>query len=207
MDIAAGSPRCSSPAAWRCYVCEFSRRKGRRHITDGSGQTGYSLAFTFNLVPASTSRTRPRNNLRIPLRLWQSFRHGLHRHAAPAARLARAGHDDLAYTLLLQQTYPSWLFQVTLGATTMWERWDGWTPGGGFQTIGMNSFNHYAFGSVGEYLYSAVVVSIPASPGYKSILIQPVPGAGLTGQTELPFQAGHDFHRVDQYRKPVQSQR
>jgi hypothetical protein len=94
--------------------------------------------------------------------------------------LHAAGRDDLAYLVLLQQTYPSWLYQVTLGATTMWERWDGWTPGAGFQTIGMNSFNHYAFGSVGEYLYSVVGGINPASPGYKTILIQPVPGTGLT---------------------------
>ncbi len=62
----------------------------------------------------------------------------------------------------------------------MWERWDGWTPGGGFQSVGMNSFNHYAFGSVGEYLYSVVGGIKPASPGYRTILIQPVPGDGLT---------------------------
>lgn len=91
-----------------------------------------------------------------------------------------AGRDDLAYQLLLQESYPSWLYQVNLGATTMWERWDGWTPGSGFQTIGMNSFNHYSFGAVGEYLYSAVGGISPASPGYKTILIQPVPGVGLT---------------------------
>ncbi len=76
-------------------------------------------------------------------------------------------------------TYPSWLFQVKLGATTMWERWDGWTPDRGFQTIGMNSFNHYAFGSVGEYLYSVVGGIRAESPGYDKIRIQPVPGEGL----------------------------
>jgi hypothetical protein len=81
---------------------------------------------------------------------------------------------------LLQETYPSWLYQVDLGATTMWERWDGWTPGAGFQSIGMNSFNHYAFGAVGQYLYGSIGGINAASPGYKSILIQPVPGVGLT---------------------------
>ena len=91
-----------------------------------------------------------------------------------------AGRDDLAYTLLLQDTYPSWLYQVKLGATTMWERWDGWTPDRGFQSIGMNSFNHYAFGAVGEYLYSAVAGIDTVGPGYKRIRIQPVVGGGLT---------------------------
>ena len=86
----------------------------------------------------------------------------------------------MAYRLLLQETYPSWLFQVKLGATTMWERWDGWTPERGFQDRAMNSFNHYAFGSVGEYLYGCVGGIRAESPGYKKIRIQPVLGDGLT---------------------------
>jgi alpha-L-rhamnosidase len=149
-------------------------------FADGSGQTGYALAFTLNLVPA---------NLRT--QVAQQFANSIaqfNNHLATGfigtprllPALHAAGRDDLAYTVLLQQTYPSWLYQVTLGATTMWERWDGWTPGAGFQTIGMNSFNHYAFGSVGEYLYGVVGGIKPTSPGYKAILIQPVPGNGLT---------------------------
>ena len=149
-------------------------------FADGSGQTGYALAFTLNLVPA---------NLRT--QVAQQFANSIaafNNHLAtgfigtprllPALHLA--GRDDLAYTVLLQQTYPSWLYQVTLGATTMWERWDGWTPGAGFESIGMNSFNHYSFGAVGEYLYGVVGGIKPASPGYQTIVIQPVPGNGLT---------------------------
>ena len=119
--------------------------------------------------------------------------------------LHAAGRDDLAYTVLLQQTYPSWLYQVNLGATTMWERWDGWTPGAGFETIGMNSFNHYAFGSVGEYLYGVVGGIKPASPGYKTIRIQPVPGAGLTwANTSYNSDPRADFDGLDQYGQHVQ---
>jgi hypothetical protein len=81
--------------------------------------------------------------------------------------------------VLLQQTYPSWLYQVTLGSTTMWERWDGWTPGAGFESETMNSFNHYAFGSVGQYLYGVVGGINSTSPGYKTMLISPTRGAGL----------------------------
>jgi len=86
----------------------------------------------------------------------------------------------VAYLLLLQDTYPSWLFPVKNGATTMWERWDGWTPENGFQTIDMNSFNHYAFGAVGEYLYRFVAGIDTDGPGFRRILIQPQPGGGLT---------------------------
>ena len=121
--------------------------------------------------------------------------------------LHAAGRDDVAYKLLLQETYPSWLFQVKLGATTMWERWDGWTPDRGFQTIGMNSFNHYAFGSVGEYLYSVVGGIRAESPGYDKIRIQPVPGEGLNwasatydsihGPIETPLEADAQGSRAE----------
>ena len=94
--------------------------------------------------------------------------------------LSRAGRDDVAYRLLLTDTYPSWLFPVKNGATTMWERWNGWTPDKGFGDISMNSFNHYAFGAVGEYLYANVGGIQAASPGYRTITIKPTPGEGLT---------------------------
>ncbi|HEY4416700.1 MAG TPA: family 78 glycoside hydrolase catalytic domain [Verrucomicrobiae bacterium] len=147
---------------------------------DGSSQTGYALAFTLNLVP---SALRPAAAQQFANSIAQFGNHlatgfiGTPR-LLPALHLA--GRDDLAYTLLLQQTYPSWLYQVDLGATTMWERWDGWTPGAGFQSVGMNSFNHYSFGAVGQYLYDTVGGINPVNPGYRNILIQPVPGLGLT---------------------------
>jgi alpha-L-rhamnosidase len=72
------------------------------------------------------------------------------------------------------------LFPVKNGATTMWERWNGWTPDKGFGDVRMNSFNHYAFGAVGEYLYGGVGGIQAASPGYKTITLKPVVGEGLT---------------------------
>jgi alpha-L-rhamnosidase len=96
--------------------------------------------------------------------------------------LTEAGHVDTAQKLLMQDTFPSWLFSVKHGATTIWERWDGWTPDKGFQNPGMNSFNHYSLGSVGEWLYDSVagIAWDPALPGYKHIIIHPQPGGGLT---------------------------
>ena len=96
--------------------------------------------------------------------------------------LSRFGHLETAYALLNQKTYPSWLYPVTQGATTIWERWDGQKPDGTFQDKGMNSFNHYAYGAIGEWLYRVVAgIEIdPAHPGYKHFLIQPQPGGGLT---------------------------
>ncbi len=96
--------------------------------------------------------------------------------------LANGGKLDLAYTLLNQDTFPSWLFSVKQGATTIWERWDGWTPDKGFQSPGMNSFNHYSLGSCGEWLYDTVAgIDWDAdAPGYKHLVIRPRPGGGLT---------------------------
>jgi alpha-L-rhamnosidase len=96
--------------------------------------------------------------------------------------LSRMGHLDTAYSLLKQTTWPSWLYSVTQGATTIWERWDGWTHDKGFQDPGMNSFNHYAYGAIGDWMY-AVIGGIdldPKQPGYKHIIMHPQPGGGLT---------------------------
>jgi alpha-L-rhamnosidase len=96
--------------------------------------------------------------------------------------LAKFGHVDVAYQLLEQDTFPSWLFSVKHGATTIWERWDGWTPEKGFQDPSMNSFNHYSLGSCGQWMYSAIagIDCDPEHPGYSHILIHPRPTACLT---------------------------
>ena len=96
--------------------------------------------------------------------------------------LTRWGHLDVAYDLLHQKKWPSWLYAVTQGATTIWERWNGWTHDQGFADAGMNSYNHYAYGAIGDWLYSSVagLDLDPARPGYKHIVIHPQPGGGLT---------------------------
>ncbi|MFN2111022.1 MAG: family 78 glycoside hydrolase catalytic domain [Anaerolineae bacterium] len=96
--------------------------------------------------------------------------------------LTKAGRADIAYALLNQQTWPSWLYPITQGATTIWERWDGWTHDRGFQDARMNSFNHYAYGSIGAWMYANVAgIDVdPEVPGYKHILLRPFPGGGLT---------------------------
>ena len=96
--------------------------------------------------------------------------------------LAAHGYQDLAFMLLNRKEYPSWLYPVTQGATTIWERWDGQKPDGSFQDVGMNSFNHYAYGAIGEWLYRYVAgLDIdPEVPGYKHILLAPHSGGGLT---------------------------
>lgn len=96
--------------------------------------------------------------------------------------LTRFGHIDLAYSLLLQKTYPSWLYPVTMGATTIWERWDGQKPDSTFQTPDMNSFNHYAYGAIGDWMYRIVagLDTYEDGVGYKHSRIKPYVGGGLT---------------------------
>jgi alpha-L-rhamnosidase len=93
--------------------------------------------------------------------------------------LSENGQTDVAYDLLLQETFPSWLYPVTMGATTIWERWDGQKPDSTFQDPGMNSFNHYAYGAIGDWMYKVVTGLDIGKPGYKHILIQPQPDSRL----------------------------
>jgi alpha-L-rhamnosidase len=94
--------------------------------------------------------------------------------------LADYGHADVAYQVLLQPGFPGWGFMIAKGATTIWERWDGIHPDGSFNDPGMNSFNHYGLGSVGDFLYRQVGGLSPAGPAYSSLRVAPRPGGGLT---------------------------
>jgi alpha-L-rhamnosidase len=145
-------------------------------------QTAYGLALRFNLLP---------DNLRaaaVNLLDAGVTRHTGHlstgfvgvSHLLPA--LTSGGKLDRSYQLLNNDTYPSWGYEISKGATTIWERWDGIEQNGQFQDPGMNSFNHYSFGSVGEWMYSTVagIELDEANPGYKHFIIRPRPGGGLT---------------------------
>ena len=157
----------------------------RRFITPdglmaGGTQTAYVLALHFNLVPdsarATSARELVRNIERNGMRLATGFvgtPYLLH-------VLEKAGYLDVAYKLLEQEAFPSWLFPVKNGATTIWERWDGWTPDKGFQDKGMNSFNHYAYGAVGDWMVSTVAGLEIGEPGYRKILFKPRPGGTIT---------------------------
>lgn len=95
--------------------------------------------------------------------------------------LTKIGRSDLAYQLLLKEDFPSWLYPISKGATTVWERWDGMKEDGSFATPKMNSFNHYAYGSVGDWLYTTVagIDSDIDEPGYKHIVFKPLPNKVL----------------------------
>ena len=96
--------------------------------------------------------------------------------------LTRFGRSDIAYRLLNNETYPSWLYPINQGATTMWERWNSYSHEKGFGDAGMNSFNHYAYGAIGQWLYkdAASLWHDESAPGYKNIIFAPKLGGGLT---------------------------
>ena len=147
-----------------------------------STQTAYALALQFDLLPDSLIATAGRR-LALDVRM-----HGNHITTGFLGTpnildaLTRTGHLDVAYRLLRQRTYPSWLYPITRGATTMWERWDGIEPDGSFEDESMNSFNHYAFGAVGDWMYRTIggIDIDPAAPGYAHSIIAPRPGGDLT---------------------------
>lgn len=144
-------------------------------------QTAYLLALAFDLVPENT-KTQTAGHL-VQL-IEDNDRHlttgfvGI-RFLNPV--LTDFGHGDLAYELLLHEDYPSWLYPVKHGATTIWERWNGWTADDGFFNPFMNSFNHYSLGSVGEWLFSHVggIQPDPERPGFQHFILKPFPSAKL----------------------------
>ncbi len=145
-------------------------------------QTAYVLALHFDLLPEKLRSTASAELVEDIKRRNMHLSTGFV--GAPYLPHVLSNHGQLgtAYTLLNQKTWPSWLYSVTQGATTIWERWDGWTEERGFQSPEMNSFNHYAYGSIGAWLYQTVAgMEIdPEQPGYKHSILCPQPGDDLS---------------------------
>ncbi|MGH2558936.1 MAG: family 78 glycoside hydrolase catalytic domain [Thermomicrobiales bacterium] len=148
----------------------------------GDTQTGYVLALHMDLLPDDLRAAATRHLVDDIERHDGHLTTGFVGVGYLCPLLTDLGHVDLAYRLLLNEDYPSWGYMLRNGATTIWERWDGWTEERGFQDPGMNSFNHYAFGSIGEWLFRHVagIEVAPAHPGYEHVVIRPFPGGGLT---------------------------
>ncbi|RKP58289.1 alpha-L-rhamnosidase [Cohnella endophytica] len=148
----------------------------------GETQTGYALALFMELLPEETRRKAAAHLVAdIEQRGWH-ITTGIHGIKYLLPVLCEAGYEEASYRLLLQETYPSWLYSIRNGATTIWERWDGWTEEKGFQNPGMNSFNHYALGAVGEWMfrYMGGIDKSSETPGYKHIQIRPFLNDSLT---------------------------
>ena len=153
-----------------------------RLATPAETQTAYLLALGFDLLP---EEMRPRAFANLVRLVEQAGGHlgtGFLGTPLLAPTLDRFGRGDLAYQVLFKETYPSWFFSIHQGATTMWERWNSYSHADGFGDAGMNSFNHYAYGAIGQWMYERIagLAPDPEHPGYKRFFIQPLPGGPLT---------------------------
>jgi len=160
------------------FCREFVTETGR---VGENTQTAYVLALDFGLLPDNLRPIAARR-LADDVKTRGHLTTGFVGTPYLCDVLSRWGYLDTAYFLLNHDQYPSWLYEVKQGATTIWERWDGEKPDGSFQDKSMNSFNHYAYGAVGDWMYRVMAgIDIDESaPGYKHVLIQPQPGGGFT---------------------------
>ncbi len=146
----------------------------------GHTQTGQVLALHFGLAPEDRRERVAQHLLEDIAAKNHHLSTGFVGVGYLCPTLTETGHLETAYRLLLNETFPSWGFSIRMGATSIWERWDGWTPEGGFQDADMNSFNHYSLGSVGQWLYQTVAGIDSLEPGFKRIGLHAQPGGGLT---------------------------
>ena len=153
-------------------------------------QTAYALALEFDLLAADQREYAGHLLAEQVLKDGFHIASGFLGTPLVTDALAHAGELATAYELLLQRENPSWLYPVTMGATTVWERWDSMLPDGSINSGDMTSFNHYAFGAVADWLHRTIAGLAPAAPGYRQLRVQPRPGPGLTsaGAThETPY--------------------
>ncbi len=158
----------------------------------GDTQAGYALALAFDMVPAKlVPLVQAKLSVSITEKRAWHLTTGMQTTQHLLLELAQRGYDEVASRLVRSKDFPSWGWQIDQGATSLWERWDGFYPGRGFQDPGMNSFNHYAFGSVGEYLMTCIagIELDPDQPGFGHFFVNP--RAGL----QIP-SAGGSYHSI-----------
>ncbi|MFH8533882.1 family 78 glycoside hydrolase catalytic domain [Streptomyces tendae] len=210
----AGLLDAGSDAAHYQALADSVRDAFRSRFHTGGGrlteqtQTAYALALCFRLLEDDAERAEAGRRL-ADLVARGGHRIGTGFLGTPLVcdALTDTGHVDTAYRLLTQRSCPSWLYQVDMGATTIWERWDSMLPDGTVNPGEMTSFNHYALGAVADWMHRTVAGLAPAEPGYRRLLVRPRPGAGLTwakaehdtphGRAETHWRREGDTLRLD----------
>jgi alpha-L-rhamnosidase len=164
---------------------EIRQAFARKYLTpsghlQSDSQTAYALALEFGLLPEPAQHAQAAKRL-VELVQASGYHIGTGFVGTPLIcdALSNAGQAAEAYRLLLQRGCPSWLYPVTMGATTIWERWDSLLPDGSVNPGEMTSFNHYALGAVADWLHRVVGGLEPAEPGYRVIRVRPIPGGGI----------------------------
>ena len=162
-----------------------------------TSQTAYLMALEYNLLADEKEVAN------FTTRLTRSIRNNSYKlntgflgTAIINCTLSRFGQSEFAYDLLLQRNNPSWMYPIDQGATTMWERWNSYTKESGFGDPGMNSFNHYAYGAVGEWMYRYMlgIQYDEEQPGFRHVILQPQPDCRETlpaGQQLITYARGH----------------
>ena len=146
----------------------------------GDTQTGYCLALYYDLL---TDKQREQAAKHLVARIKAKDYHlsvGFVGVSILLPTLTEIGRSDLAYRLIQNKTYPSWGYSVEQGATTIWERWNSWTKKDGFGNVGMNSFNHYAYGACGEWMFRSMLGIDTDGAGFKKIIMKPEIEKGIT---------------------------
>ena len=159
------------------FINEYVTKAGR---VGTNSQTSYVLALKFNLLPDNIRSKAAQFLVNDIKSRGNHLSTGFLGTPYLCHVLSDNGYTDVAYELLLQESYPSWLYPVKMGATTIWERWDGEKTDSTFQDPGMNSFNHYAYGAIGDWMYRVSAGIEIKGAGYKNIIIQPHPTNKLT---------------------------
>ena len=161
----------------KAYMDEYMTANGG---LVSSTQTAYVLALHFDMLPENLRQQAADRLVKNIAQYNNHLTTGFIGTPYICHVLSRFGHEETAYKLLLQKTYPSWLYPVTVGATTIWERWDAQKPDGSFQTSEMNSFNHYAYGAIGDWMYRVAAGLREGAAAYKQIIVQPHIGGDFT---------------------------
>ena len=145
---------------------------------EGNTQAGYAIALELGLLPEAL-RAKAAARMVDAVKAYDGrMSTGIHTTIRLMNQLSEYGYSDVAYQLLTSRRFPSWFYSIDQGATTIWERWDGYVAGRGFQNPGMNSLNHVAIGAVGEWLYRHMlgIQYDESQPGYSHFYIKPQPG-------------------------------
>ncbi len=173
----------------------------RRFLTaDGTlvreTQTGYALALGFGLVPPARRAIAADRLARLIEAADGHLLTGFLGTALALPALSEHGYHALATAVVRRDTFPGWGFEVRQGATTIWERWDSWTPERGFADPGMNSLNHAALGSVAAWLHEHLAGLAPGAPGYRTMVVRPGPAAGID-RAQAAHESAHGRHAVE----------
>lgn len=145
-----------------------------------NSQTGIALAIQFDLIPKAKLSVAAKSLDKLVRTARFRVATGFAGTPIITHALTKAGLPQLAYRMLLEKGCPSWMYPVTMGATTIWERWDSMLPDGSINPGQMTSFNHYALGSIANWMHAAVGGISPLEPGWKKVKVQPIPGGNLT---------------------------